>query len=352
MTLTPEVVQAFLQGVTEFQASPLGSGHIHQTLLVESKAGSHVFQCLNADVFPQLEQVMDNIQKVTAVLKGLGEPTLDFLPTKSNQELLLQDEKGAHWRCSVHVPETVTYDIPPSPEHLVNAARAFARFGLHLSDAGLELHPIIEGFHDTPERFEKMEAAWNEAPQERQSVADYYALRHGASAFPEFELKGLLAPHVPQAVAHNDSKLNNCLFLGKSSDVACVIDLDTVMPGSWLLDFGDLCRTSICALPEDTQDLDKVEVDLDRFKAIIEGYADVLGDRITPEEQARMVYSAFLLTYELALRFFTDHLEMDRYFGAKIPDHNLIRTRSQMTLALKITAARPEMEEIVAQAFA
>lgn len=130
-----------------------------------------------------------------------------------------------------------------------------------------------------------------------------------------------------------------------------MIDLDTVMPGSWLLDFGDLCRTSVCELPEDTEDLDRIEVDLERFRALVEGYAETFGAEIRPEERERMVYSVFLLTYELALRFFTDHLNEDRYFGAKFPDHNLVRTRSQLTLALKILSAREAMERIVTEAF-
>ena len=136
-----------------------------------------------------------------------------------------------------------------------------------------------------------------------------------------------------------------------TDEVVCVIDLDTVMEGSWLMDFGDLCRTAICAAPEDTRDLDEIEVDLDRFQALVEGYAEVLKGLVSQAEIDRMVYSVFLLTYELALRFFTDYLQNDRYFGAKYPEHNLVRTRSQLTLALKVTALREPMEEIVERAF-
>ena len=130
-----------------------------------------------------------------------------------------------------------------------------------------------------------------------------------------------------------------------------MIDLDTVMEGSWLLDFGDLCRTAICSSPEDTDELDSITVDLDRFRALVEGYAEVLGDSISQAEKERMVYSVFLLTYELALRFFTDHLQEDKYFGASFPEHNLVRARSQLTLALQVLNQREAMEKIVAESF-
>ncbi len=352
MTISPEVVRAFLPEADQFEASPLGSGLIHQTVLVTSEAGSHVFQRLNAHVFPNLDRVMENIGKVTEFLAERGEPTLTYLPNQKNQGLLLKDDEGHTWRCSIHVENSVTYDRPPTPAHLKNAARAFARFGKRLSEnPSLSLFPTIDGFHDTPRRFQAMETAWKESSQERQSLADYYALRHAANGFEELGLDGLLAPHVPQSACHNDTKLNNCLFRKDSESVLCVIDLDTVMQGSWLLDFGDLCRTAICTLPEDTEELDQIDVDLDRFRALVQGYAEVMADTTSQTERDRMVYSVYLLTYELALRFFTDHLQNDQYFGAQYPGHNLTRARSQLTLALKVLNHRPAMEKIVAEAF-
>lgn len=352
MNPTDQVVKFFLPEVGEYTIAPLGSGLIHTTVLLKEPNGQYVFQGLNNHVFPNLEKVMDNIGKVTGLLKKKGEPTLNFLAGQDGSFLTL-DESGNMWRCSELVPDTVVYDSPPSPAHLKNAARAFASFAKTLSSEGqMSLYPTIEGFHDTPQRYAKMEKAWKEASTERQSVADYYAIRHAAAGYDEFGLDGLLASQVPQAVSHNDTKLNNCLFKAGSEDVACVIDLDTVMEGSWLMDFGDLCRTSICSLPEDTHELDEIEVDLDRFQALTEGYAEVLGDSISQAERKRMVYSVYLLTYELSLRFFTDYLQQDVYFGAKYPEHNLVRARSQLTLALRVLNQRESMEEIVEKAFA
>jgi N-acetylhexosamine 1-kinase len=197
-----------------------------------------------------------------------------------------------------------------------------------------------------------MQRAWEQAHPERRSLQEYEALVQLAQAFPEFGLDGLLAGQVPQGVAHNDTKLNNCLFRPDKPEVVCVIDLDTVMAGSWLMDFGDLSRTAVCALPEDTRELEKICIDERRFAAVASGYVEVLHESMTQAEQERMVYAAFLMTYELALRFFTDHLQNDVYFGVKLPHHNLIRTRSQLRLAQSFSQQRERLEAVIRKSLA
>lgn len=353
MGLIPgQVVRGFLGDLSEADGGqPLGNGHIHGTYLLTCEQGQFVFQKLNSVVFPSPETIMDNIAKVQAELSAHPEPILTFLRSQSG-EMLAADEQGEQWRCSEFFAGTLTYDVPPAPEYLRAASVAFATFGRRLS--GLdpkEFHPTIPRFHDTPHRQETFEAAWEAAQPERQSHPEKEQLEALRGEFVEFGLAGLMAPQVPQAVAHNDTKLNNCLFYEGRPEVACVIDLDTVMAGSWLMDLGDLCRTSVCALPEDTTELEKVAVDHSRFQAVVDGYASVLRDQISGPEKERMVYSAFLMTYELALRFFTDHLQDDRYFGAKYPGHNLVRTRSQIRLAQCIAQDRAGLEQIVNAAF-
>lgn len=347
----PEVVAGFLEGVASSTAAPLGNGHIHGTYLVNCERGEFVFQKLNAVVFPSPETIMSNIEKVQSVLAGYPEPTLTFLSSQ-NGDMLVEDSSGEKWRCSEFMAGTVTYDLPPAPEYLKAAAVAFALFGQRLSTLDpKEFHPTIPRFHDTPHRYQTFLEAWQSAPADRKSEPERAQIESLRAHFPEFGMDGLMAPQVPQAVAHNDTKLNNCLFYEGRPEVACVIDLDTVMAGSWLMDLGDLCRTSICALPEDTKDLSAVVVDHDRFAAVVGGYAQVLAGSISEAERERMVYSAFLMTFELALRFFTDHLQGDRYFGAKYPGHNLVRTRSQLKLAQGIAQDREQLETIVANAF-
>lgn len=352
MMIDKEIVRTFLPHIGEFNVSPLGSGLIHRTYLVTSADAPYVFQELNINVFRDPFSVMSNILKVQSALCGYPEPTLTFLPRCDGTGYLAADgDPKMYWRCAQHFPNTVTYDIPPAPAYLNAAAQAFARFGQRLSALdSSEFHPTIPRFHDTPHRFETMQKAWREASRDRRAVAEYEGLLKMADAFPEFGLDGLMSGHVPQGVAHNDTKLNNCLFRPDRPEVVAVIDLDTVMAGSWLLDFGDLARTSVCPLPEDTCQIDGICVDETRFTAVANGYLEVLRDTITEAEKDRMVYAAFLMTYELALRFFTDHLQNDCYFGVKQPNHNLIRTRSQMRLAQCIVERREHLESVVRNA--
>lgn len=353
VSIDTSIIKTFLPQVDKFQAAPLGSGLIHRTYLVEAPGSHYVFQELNSHVFSNLEAVMENILRVQEALGQYPEPTLTFLPRVDGAGYLASGGSSQQvWRCARHFGDTVTYDIPPEPVYLQAAAHAFARFGQRLSTLdSSQFYPTIPRFHDTPHRYQTFLQAWDQASPERRSQPEYQALQELAESFPEFGLAGLMGEAVPQGVAHNDTKLNNCLFRADRPEVVCVIDLDTVMAGSWLLDFGDLARTAVCALPEDTAELARIQVDAKRFSAVAEGYVQVLRDTILDIERERMVYAAFLMTFELALRFFTDHLQNDIYFGAKVPQHNLIRTRSQIRLAQCFLEQRADLETVVRDAF-
>lgn len=345
------VVAQFYPEARSAACSPLGNGHIHGTYLVKCADRELVFQRLNSVVFPSPSLIMENISKVQAALSTHPEAQLCFLSTSAG-DMLAADEKGQVWRCSEFMAGTTTYDVPPQPEYLEAAAQAFARFGQRLSHLNPdEFHPTIPRFHDTPHRYQTFLKAWSEADPQLCSEPEKAEIDALLREFPEFGLDGLMEDKVPWAVSHNDTKLNNCLFYEGRPEVACVIDLDTCMAGSWLMDLGDLLRTSVCALPEDTTELDAVKIDQQRFAAVIKGYAQVLQGQISPAEKERMVYSGFLMTLELVFRFFTDHLQGDRYFGAKYPGHNLVRTRSQLRLARQFAEQRPALEALVRQAF-
>jgi N-acetylhexosamine 1-kinase len=352
MSICKSVVNTFLPHVEEFHVTPLGSGLIHRTYLVTTPEAPYVFQELNCNVFRDPHGVMANILKVQSALAGYPEPTLTFLPRHDGQGFLGADGSPQRfWRCAHHFPNTETYDVPPAPVYLRAAARAFARFGQRLSALDpADFFPTIPRFHDTPHRYETFQRAWHEASEERRAHEEYQALVELANAFAPYGMDGLQAEHVPQGVSHNDTKLNNCLFRAGKPEVVCVIDLDTVMAGSWLMDFGDLARTAVCALPEDTQQIDKIQIDEERFAAVAHGYIEVLKHSVSQAELDRMVYAAFLMTYELALRFFNDHLQNDVYFGTKMPAHNLIRARSQIRLAQCWLEQRERLESLISDA--
>lgn len=354
VSIPQSVVKAFLPHTDATDASELGSGLIHQTLLLKSGPEGYVFQRLNTEVFKDVEQVMANIVLVQKTLGEAGAPTIVFLPNLVAGGYLAR-EAGSQdvWRCSKYIENTTTYDTPPETAHLTNAARGFARFGMQVKAVDPDhLHPTIPRFHDTPHRWETLLKAWDTAKPERRCHQTYQQLTDCCKKFPEFGLGGLLAPAVQPGVSHNDTKLNNCLFRSGTDEVVCVIDLDTVMEGSWLMDLGDLLRTTICELPEDTSNLDDIRVNHENFQAIVRGYAEVVSGNVPQTEIHRVVYSAYIMTLELSMRFFTDHLENDRYFGAKYPDHNLVRAKSQLRLAQEISKSREQLEALVSECFA
>lgn len=344
-----DILASFIPKATRTKISRLGSGLIHQTFLIELDHENYVFQEFNTTVFPDPQAVMDNILKVQHVLSSYPEPTLTFLANKKTGTYLAEDpHTGSLWRCARHIPNTVSYDVAPEPHYLQQAAQAFALFGQRLSHLNTkDFHATIPRFHDTPHRLKTMLAAWEKAIPSRRNRAEFESLLSLVDAFPKYGLSGLISNQIAQGIAHNDTKLNNCLFRGNLPQVVCVIDLDTVMEGSWLLDFGDLCRTSVCPLPEDTEDLQGISIDEKRFLAVAQGYVNTLGSELKPEERERMVYAGFLMTLELALRFFTDHLQGDIYFGTQKPQHNLKRARAQTRLAQCWLSNRSRLEDLL-----
>ncbi len=350
MSVPAEIIESFLGESDIYSVAPLGSGLIHGTLLVSCSKGAFVFQCFNEDVFNSPDAVMSNISKVQGLTAQTSEPTLSFLTLRGSQELLCRDRQvGNLWRCSAFIPDTITFDVPPGEEYLKAAARAFADFACRLKGLNNQDFFIpIPNFHNTEHRYQVFQESWTAAQPERRSESDRASLENLIStAFPEFGLTGLSPDQVPHGIVHNDTKLNNCLFYRDRPEVCCVVDLDTVMPGSWLMDFGDLCRSSVCLEPEDSTNLEGIAIDQHRFASVVEGYLEVFGEQASPDELKRMVYAAYLMTLELALRFFTDHLQNDRYFTISRPGHNLDRVRCQTRLAQAFAHSRTELEAIV-----
>lgn len=348
MKLPQSIIESFLPEVRQCEISPLGNGLIHSTYLVTGEGAPHVFQELNDTVFKDPHQVMLNILRVQKALSRYPDPVLTFLARADGEGYLSKAKSsGRYWRCCQHIADTETHDIAPTPSHLKAAAEAFARFGQRLSSLdSSEFHPTIPNFHNTPHRYQAFLKAWQEAKPERRSQTEYEALKKLALSFKKLGLHGLIDGEVAQGITHNDTKLNNCLFSQDRAEVVCIVDLDTVMAGSWLLDFGDLCRTTVCPLPEDTENIDAIAIDEERFAAVVAGYSEVLRDTLTRPEQERMVYAAFLMTYELALRFFTDYLQNDIYFSTSNPQHNLHRTKAQIRLAECFLERRHSLEAI------
>ena len=335
---------------------PYGNGHINDTYLVQTGSAKYILQRINHNVFKKPEQVMANIVLVTEhlqkkIIEKGGNPvreTLKFLKTVDGQDYY-KTENGNYFRMYIYVDDVSTYQMAEKPEHLYNAARTFGRFQNDLADFPADtLGETIPNFHNTKARFENLRLAIQEDVKGRKNEVGseiQFALQR------EKELGVIVdaieAGEIPLRVTHNDTKINNILFDHQTDEGICVIDLDTVMPGSVLYDFGESIRTGASTALEDETNLDKVECSLALFEAFTQGFLEELGSGMTEKEIALLPFAVKLMTYENGIRFLTDYLSGDVYFKIHRPKHNLDRCRMQFKLVEDIESKMERMKEIV-----
>ena len=325
---------------------PYGEGHINVTYLVTTDKKRYIMQKMNTNVFPNSVNLMKNICAVTEYLRAQGVETLNVVPTKEGESFLQAD---ANWRVYDFIEDTVTYQTAPSGKVFANSGKAFGQFQNYLAGFNASvLYDIIPNFHDTPKRFRDFKAALAADKLGRakdcKSEIDFI-LSHEATYSTAME--GLKDGTLPLRVTHNDTKLNNILMDAKTDEARAVIDLDTVMPGSMIFDFGDSIRFGASTAAEDEKDLDKVHFSLELFRAYAEGYCSAVKDSITPREKELLPYGAYLMTIECGMRFLTDYLAGDTYFATKYEGHNLVRARTQLKLAGEMEQAFPAMAAII-----
>ena len=336
-------------------ADPYGSGHINDTYAVSFTQGGanirYIFQRINHNVFKNPPQVMDNILRVTehqqrklAVCPDESRHALRVIRARDSKPYL-QDEEGNYWRVYIFVENAHTYDVIEKPEQAYQAAKAFGQFQSELVDLpGGRLHETIPDFHNTPSRFEKflraLEAdSHNRAASVKAEIDFALARSEDVGVLLDLCAKG----EIPERTTHNDTKLNNVLIDDLSGEGICVIDLDTVMPGLALYDFGDLVRTSTSPAKEDELDLSKVRMQFHMFEQLVKGYLAAAGKFLTKAELEHLPFSGKLITFEIGLRFLTDHLQGDVYFKTHRANHNLDRCRTQLKLVESIEAQMDKM---------
>ena len=344
---------------------PIGCGHINDTLMVtyrqENTETGYILQRINTNVFRNPDQLMENIHRVTAYLadvirKNGGDPareTLRVYPTKEG-ERYYRTAAGDCMRVYNFVADTYTLQSIENPDDFRKAGAAFGTFQCMLADYPSEtLHETIPDFHNTVSRFEALKTAVAENAAGRaadvQTEIDF-ALAHEADTHVLLDL--LKKGELPLRVTHNDTKLNNILFDNTTRQGLCVVDLDTVMPGLSLYDFGDSIRFGANTADEDEKDVSKVSLSLDLYRAYVEGYLSTAGSSLTDREIEYLPFSAKLLTYECGIRFLTDYLNGDTYFHTAYPEHNLVRCRTQFALVADMERKMSRMQSITAEAAA
>lgn len=357
-----EILSAYALPGTLTEAVPFGSGHINDTvrLTYETETGRqrYVLQRLNTSIFKDPEGVMRNIVTVTAHLREKtlargGDPereTLRVIPNKTGGSFAV-DRTGGFWRVTRFIEGTVSYDVVGDPALMYESGRAFGVFQKDLRDldAG-SLAEVLPNFHNTPLRYAQFESALRadcagRAKDCGPEIAFLLERRDLAAAAEKLRTAGML----PLRVTHNDTKINNVMFDAVTGHPVCVLDLDTVMPGLVLYDFGDAIRTGTNTGEEDEPDTEKIGFAMDRYEAFTRGFLEESAAVLTETERTTLPLGARLITYEQALRFLADYLAGDTYYKTAYPAHNLVRARTQIKLLGEMEKARPAMEAVNAR---
>ncbi len=338
---------------------PYGNGHINDTYLVTCNGAStparYVLQHINGHVFHSPIALMQNIERVTAHLSAqvAGEPdharlALTLIPAHDGRNWY-EDAQGETWRAYRFIENARSYETATSAEQAFQAAEAFGRFQQQLASLPApRLHETIPDFHHTPKRFAALEQAIAADVKGRAALAKTeidFALAHQS-------ITGVLieASHqadLPERITHNDTKFNNVLLDDATGESLCVVDLDTVMPGLALYDFGDMVRTTTSPAEEDEQDLSKVTMQFPLFESLVRGYLATAGGFLTETEKKFLAFSGKLITFEIGIRFLTDHLNGDTYFKIHREGHNLDRCRTQFKLVESIEMQEEKMNRLV-----
>lgn len=354
---------------------PFGGGHINGTYLsVWNQAGTQVrytHQRINRRVFQNPAAVIENIRRITehiadkltaeaepaaaianqgAAAVPVSRQALTLIPAKDGRFFYL-DPAGEYWRTYLFIEDAVTYERMESSALARKAGAAIGAFQRQLSDyRGPALHETIPDFHNMHSRYDQLDHAVahdvaGRLAEVRAELAFLEANRARSMSLSD----GLARGTLPRGITHNDTKLNNILFDAATGNALCIIDLDTVMPGTVLFDTGDLIRTAANTACEDEPDLSKVRFDTSLFAALIDGYLSTASSFLTPAEKSLIAESGRVLTQIMAVRFLTDYLNGDRYYKISRPTHNLDRARSQIALIRSMDSQWDRILHIVGQ---
>lgn len=345
---------------TLLDAVPFGNGHINDTYRLTFSEGEktkqYILQRLNKNIFKQPIEVMENISGVTSWIRkkvqekggDVEREVLNIIPSHEGKPYYV-DSDGEFWRAYAFIEGASSFDAVEKEEDFYQSAVAFGRFQGLLADYPADtLHETIKDFHNTPERFRAFQAAVKadacgraeQVKKEIQFVLDREPLTH---VLCDLQEEGML----PLRVTHNDTKLNNIMIDNATRKAICVIDLDTVMPGLSVNDFGDSIRFGASTGAEDEKDLDKISCDLHLYELYVKGYIEGCEGALTEMELEMLPMGAILMTFECGMRFLADYLEGDHYFKTHREGQNLDRCRTQFKLVKDMEEKLPQMKAIV-----
>lgn len=351
-------VEGYCVGARRF-----GSGHLHDTRLVtmrtEGQDQDVVLQRINTRTFPRVRDLMENMALVTAHLRQAIEArhpvgrreALTLIPSRDG-EPWVRDQEGGWWRATHRIHNARSIDVATDPSQVQAASRAFGEFLRFLDDLKPhQLHEVIVRFHDLSARLTAFEAAVSADVAKRvQQAHDEISFVRARTGMVRF-LPSLRTPaNLPIRVTHNDTKLNNVLLDDDSGEGVCVVDLDTVMPGLSVYDFGDMVRTMTASAAEDESDLSKVRMDMTLFESVAEGWLSEAGPVLEKSEIRALPRAGPAMTLMIGIRFLTDHIQGDTYFHIQRRGQNLDRARAQFALVESMERQADAIQDAVRSA--
>lgn len=354
------VLEKFSLNDNIVEIEEMKSGHINDTLIVSVKEDDlnikkYTVQRINIKLFKDYKELMNNISLVTEHIrkkmleenKNPDRYCLNFIKTNEGLSYVLNGNDV--YRCYEFIYDSLTYNILDNSQVFYKASVAFANFAKYLDDFDVDkIYDVIPKFHDTQNRFKDFENALENAiPERKENAKEEIKFAIETSYVKDIILSSIRTGSVPLRVTHNDTKLNNVLIDKNTNEALAVIDLDTVMKGSILYDFGDSIRFGCNSEAEDEPNTDKVHFKIDYFREYVKGYIEVLGDKLTKREIELLHLSGIVMTYECGIRFLGDYLSGDTYFKTSREGQNLDRARTQFKLVKEMLEYQTQLRDIV-----
>ena len=347
-----KILVAFGLKPSQYTVQPFGSGLINYTLKVSGNGQDYILQRINANVFKAPDQIASNLTLLQSYFKSTY-PDYNFvapLPSRTGEYLVTTD-KGEYYRLFPFVKGSTTVDFISDKKEAFEAARQFGKFTCMLKDFDAStLNYTLTDFHNLKLRFDQFKTACQNAQESRlqeaaKEVKEVYSHYNILQNYNQL----ISNNQIPVRVIHHDTKINNILFDDQQNGL-CVIDLDTVMPGYFFSDVGDMMRTYLSPVNEEEKDFSKIHIREDIFTAICKGYMTEMGKMLTDTEKQNFIFSGKLMMYMQAIRFLTDYLNNDIYYGIKYPDHNLVRAKNQFDLLNKYVKCEKQFSLLLAKA--
>lgn len=351
LNLDSEVLKAYGYTKENTKITQIGTGLINRTYLLspQSEERKYILQNINTSVFQSPQAIANNLRVIADYLTFNSPEYLFIKPVSTINSEEMAHIRNEYWRMLPFVPNTISLDVLADPKQAYEAARQFGKLSRLLNQFDAKtLQPTIPGFHDLELRYEQFIAALNQAsePEKEQAstqIRDALSHKYILDYFNSYAHR----TDFPDRVMHHDTKISNVLLDNKTNEGICVIDLDTIMPGKFISDLGDMMRTYLCAFSENETDLNKIKIRLPYFEAMIKGYLSEMKGILTETEKELILFSGKYMIYMQALRFLTDFLSGNKYYPTSYPVQNLDRVKNQFKLLYELAVNEKELQDII-----